>query len=85
MNDLIEELLKKYSTEEELFDVYGFPYIIDVVHLEDFKRAAQTACKAQRNACLRKADEFGINSDFVSKDSIRRNIEKAEIKRCDYE
>ena len=82
MNELIEELFGKYSTEEELFDVHGFPYIIDVVHLASFKQAIQTACQAQRNACARVYER-----DYIERGgyNIHDYIVDAEIERCDYE
>jgi hypothetical protein len=76
MNELIEKLFSNFIKAR-------FP--LDSLTKDDMRIIVELACKAQRNACLRKADEFGINSDYVSKDSIRRNIEYAEITEADYE
>ena len=75
MNELIEEL----------FEQYARLFMNDKAEMlfTDFKQAIQTACQAQRNACLRvykanalKAHGFG---------TMQNNINNAKIERCDYE
>ena len=71
MNKLIEKLIDKFETECHLS--------FDCIEREKFEQAIQTACKAQRNACLRE----WTNTHFDYE--IGCNILTAEIKRCDYE
>ena len=71
MNKLIEKLCKEFETACHLS--------FDCVEEEKFKQAIQTACKAQRNACLRE----WTNTHFDYE--IGCNILNAEIKREDYE
>ena len=68
MNELIVELLNKYSNKG----------IINLNPLE-FAEAIQTACKAQRNACVRE----WTNTHFDYE--IGCNILTAEIRKEDYE
>ena len=71
MNELIEKLIDKFETECHL----SFDYI----EKEKFKQAIQTACKAQRNACLR------IYESNWERQYMTELIKNAEIERCDYE
>ena len=66
MNELIEAMWEKYSDDYD-------------IRKTDFQQAIQTACKAQRNACLRE----WINTHFDSE--IGCNILTAEIRKEDYE
>ncbi len=68
MNELIVELLNKYSNKG----------IINLNPLE-FAEAIQTACKAQRNACLR------IYESNWERQYMTELIKNAKIGRCDYE
>ena len=68
MNELIVELLNKYSNKG----------IINLNPLE-FAEAIQTACKAQRNACMR------IYERNWERQYMTELIKNAEIERCDYE
>lgn len=70
MNELIGKMWDKYSLE------------YNEMNFEGFKQAIQTACKAQRNACIRRIrDEYLKNNhiDLIS------TVLTAEIERCDYD
>lgn len=69
MNELIEELWVEHNT-----GMYT-----------GFKQAIQTACKAQRNACLRESDKFKTSLDIKIRDSERESIKNAQIIESDYE
>ena len=71
MNELIEQLTDKFETECHLS--------FDCVEEEKFKQAIQTACKAQRNACLR------IYESNWERQYMTELIKNAKIERCDYE
>ena len=71
MNEIIEELWKHYMCNPLVEGGY--------TKKDGFKQAIQTACKAQRNACVRvchKAESF---------DELIDRIENAKIERQDYE
>ena len=76
MNELIEELFEQYASERR--------NNISMLFV-DFAQAIETACKAQRNACLRESDKFKTSLDIKIRDSERESIKNAKIKRCDYE
>ena len=71
MNKLIEKLCKEFETACHLS--------FDCVEEEKFKQAIQTACKAQRNACMRAY--VSANFDFDAYEDILT----AKIEREDYE
>lgn len=70
MNELIEKLWGSIIESDD----YNFPV---------FKQAIQTACKAQRNACLRRLVEVASNNDFTI--TLRDAVFTAEITKVDYE
>ena len=70
MNELIEELWKHYMCNPLVEGGY--------TKKDGFKQAIQTACKAQRNACVRESP-YLINSQTYNK------IKTAKIERQDYE
>ena len=72
MNELIEELWRVARLRE-------YPGIQELINKVDFTQAIQTACKAQRNACLRE----WTNTHFDYE--IGCNILNAEIRKEDYE
>ncbi len=71
MNELIVELLNKYSNKG----------IINLNPLE-FAEAIQTACKAQRNACWREYIDMVV---FRKPGESEDFIKNAEITKEDYE
>ena len=71
MNKLIEQLIDKFETECHLS--------FDCIEREKFEQAIQTACKAQRNACLR------IYESNWERQYMTELIKNAKIGRCDYE
>ncbi len=71
MNELIEQLIDKFETECHLS--------FDCIEIEKFEQAIQTACKAQRNACLR------IYESNWERQYMTELIKNAKIERCDYE
>ena len=71
MNELIDKLIDEFETACHLS--------FDCVEEEKFKQAIQTACKAQRNACLR------IYESNWERQYMTELIKNAEIERCDYE
>ena len=71
MNELIEKLIDKFETECHLS--------FDCIEREKFEQAIQTACKAQRNACLR------IYESNWERQYMIELIKNAKIGRCDYE
>ena len=74
MNKLIEQLIDKFETECHLS--------FDCIEREKFEQAIQTACKAQRNACVRIYER-----DYIDKGgyNIHDYIASAEITKEDYE
>ena len=70
VNKLIEELWEKYSDDYD-------------IRKTEFKQAIQTACQAQRNACLRESDKFKTSLDIKIRDSERESIKNAEITKED--
>lgn len=75
MNELIKDLFETYT---HLHDADNS----QIICIEDFKQAIQTACKAQRNACWREyIDMIVFRKPGESEDFIKN----AEIERCDYE
>ena len=75
MNELIEVLLRDF---EDISNWY-----LSQEEKEKFKQAIQTACKAQRNACLRRLVEVASNNDFTI--TLRDAVFTAEITKVDYE
>ena len=71
MNELIEKLIDEFETTCNL----SFDYIEE----EKFKDAIQTACKAQRNACVR------IYESNWERQYMTELIRNAEIRKEDYE
>ena len=71
MNELIEKLIYEFETACHLS--------FDCVEEEKFKDAIQTACKAQRNACLR------IYESNWERQYMTELIKNAEIRKEDYE
>ena len=71
MNELIQEL----------FEQYARLFVNDKAEMlfTDFKQAIQTACKAQRNACVR------IYESNWERQYMTELIKNAKIERCDYE
>ena len=74
MNELIEQLTDRFETECHLS--------FDCIEEEKFKDAIQTACKAQRNACLRRYQEE-FNKRIYGSNSVI-SILTAEIEKQDY-
>ena len=75
MNELIEELFEKYRTVSY---TYG-----ELVDKENFAIAIQTACEAQRNACVRDFNNYAQRHEYSN--NCARVILKAKIERQDYE
>ena len=71
MDEVIEKLIDKFETECHLS--------FDCIEREKFEQAIQTACKAQRNACLR------IYESNWERQYMTELIKNAKIERCDYE
>ena len=71
MNELIEKLIYEFETACHLS--------FDCVEEEKFKDAIQTACKAQRNACLR------IYESNWERQYMTELMKNAEIRKEDYE
>ena len=71
MDDVIEKLIDKFETECHLS--------FDCIEREKFEQAIQTACKAQRNACLR------IYESNWERQYMTELIKNAEIRKEDYE
>ena len=71
MNELIEELFEEHVNDkcEILFT--------------DFAQAIQTACEAQRNACVRDFNNYAQRHEYSN--NCARVILKAKIERQDYE
>ena len=67
MNELIEELWFGGDYEKR----------------KDFEQAIQTACKAQRNACVRDFNNYAQRHEYSN--NCARVILKAKIERQDYE
>ena len=67
MNELIEELWNVHSVE------------YNEMNFDGFKQSIQTACKAQRNACLR------IYESNWERQYMTELIKNAEITKEDYE
>ena len=71
MDELIEKLTGKFETECHLS--------FDCIERENFAKAIQTACKAQRNACVR------IYESNWERQYMTELIKNAEIRKEDYE
>ena len=71
MNELIEELFEEHVNDkcEILFT--------------DFALAIESACKAQRNACVRDFNNYAQRHEYSN--NCARVILKAKIERQDYE
>ena len=80
MNELIKKLWATYSCEQrnESADC-----IEDFVDRTDFAEAIETACKAQRNACVRDFNNYAKRHEYSN--NCARVILKAKIERQDYE
>ena len=74
MNELIEELFEQYASERRNNISMLFA---------DFAQAIQTACKAQRNACVRDFNNYAQRHEYSN--NCARVILKAKIERQDYE
>ena len=71
MNELIAKLIYEFETACHLS--------FDCIEEEKFAQAIQTACKAQRNACLR------IYESNWERQYMTELIKNAEIRKEDYE
>ena len=71
MNELINELIKKYGSD--MGESIG-----KIFNEDNFRQAIQTACKAQRNACLR------IYESNWERQYMTELIKNAEITKEDY-
>ena len=72
MNELIEKL---WDRELE--------YNLTPMDFIEFKQAIQTACEAQRNACVRDFNNYAQRHEYSN--NCARVILKAKIERQDYE
>ena len=82
MNELIDGLWDKHKTISRS-DSGAFPEDYgELMFYEEFEKAIQTACKAQRNACAR---EFRHNRRYIGLSVAEKSIKNAEIERQDYE
>ena len=73
MNELMEKLIDEFEIACHLS--------FDCIERENFAQAIQTACKAQRNACVQ-----AYKDECISPDKWRINaILNAEIRKEDYE
>ena len=77
MNELIEELIKKHGSSmgEQIGKIFNE---------ENFKQAIQTACKAQREACVRIYNKHYGDSEHYD-ECCGLEIFTAEIRKEDYE
>ena len=73
MNELIAELF-----EEHVNDKWEILFT-------DFALAIETACKAQRNACVREFRRYSKANEYEISENWARAISKSKIKRQDYE
>ena len=73
MNELIEELFEEHVNDkcEILFT--------------DFALAIETACKAQRNACVREFRRYSKVHEYKISENWARAISMSKIERQDYE
>ena len=83
MDELIEELWDKhktitYSGSGAFPEDYG-----ELMYYKEFAEAIQTACKAQRNACVRDFNNYAQRHEYSN--NCARVILKAKIERQDYE
>ena len=83
MNELIEELWDKHKTitssgSGAFPEDYG-----ELMYCKDFVEAIQTACEAQRNACVRDFNNYAKRHEYSN--NCARVILKAKIERQDYE
>ena len=76
MNELIEELWRVARLRE-------YPGIQELINKVDFTQAIQTACEAQRNACVRDFNNYAQRHEYSN--NCARVILKAKIERQDYE
>ncbi len=84
MNELIEELWVKFSYDTDISFYGETPESIEeLMDYHDFKQAIQIACKAQRNACVRRFQDE-LDKRIHGGNSIR-TILNAEITKEDYE
>lgn len=85
MNELIEELWKKHSKDipTGFVNVYGCEQMELMVSRESFAQSIQTACEAQRNACVRDFNNYAQRHEYSN--NCARVILKAKIERQDYE
>ena len=79
MNELIEEILRLSKCEP----IQGNVNNISLIYVESFKQAIQTACEAQRNACVRDFNNYAQRHEYSN--NCARVILKAKIERQDYE
>ena len=77
MNELIEKLIDEFETACHLS--------FDCVEEEKFKDAIQTACKAQRNACIREFRRYSKVNEYEISENWARAISMSKIERQDYE
>ena len=82
MNELIEKLWEKYSSEQTDEDNVSCGYMIDK---EDFKQAIQTVRQAQRNACKREYLHSVRELNTTKINDLANDINSAEITEADYE
>ena len=75
MNELIEELWKHFMCNPLVDGGY--------TKKDGFIQAIQTACKAQRNACVRDFNNYAQRHEYSN--NCARVILKAKIERQDYE
>ena len=74
MNELMEKLIDEFEIACHLS--------FDCIERENFAQAIQTACKAQRNACVR---DFRYNRRHTGLSAAEKSIKNAEIRKEDYE
>lgn len=78
MNELIEDLFETYT---HLHDADNS----QIICIEEFKYAIQTACKAQRNACIREFRRYSKVNEYEISENWARAISMSKIERQDYE
>ena len=76
MNDLIEKLFSSFIKAR-------FP--LDSITKDDMRIIVESACQAQRNACLRRFSEHYPGITAKSKGTIGIISQNAEITEADYE
>ena len=74
MNELIEKL---WDRELE--------YNLTPMDFIEFKQAIQTACEAQRNACVREFRRYSKVNEYEISENWARAISMSKIERQDYE